>query len=210
MKKRVVHIETNIALRCASQLNARHVLVLVDESDWRFVETPGFQCVYASTTKSDGVRPSVYCRFDALPFEANAFDLVILPHVLKTQCGLRELMLSVDHCLKPSGRCLFFGFNRSEQYEANAVRRALKAKHYLIHAYRGFELLPFLGDALSNILDEVLGRYCPVLSGAYWLLAEKRVHGVTPLKVNFKTVKPPLDVKVKPMAGRLFREQDES
>jgi SAM-dependent methyltransferase len=57
----------------------------------------------------DGV--ALHCDFDALPFEANSLDLVILPHALELARDPHHALREVERVLRPEGRVVILGFN---------------------------------------------------------------------------------------------------
>ncbi len=59
-------------------------------------------------------RPSataLYCEFDALPFEANSLDLVVLPHTLELTGNPHRTLREVERVLRPEGRVVILGLN---------------------------------------------------------------------------------------------------
>ena len=51
------------------------------------------------------------CDFDALPFDANSLDLVVLPHALELARDPHLALREVERVLRPEGRVVIVGFN---------------------------------------------------------------------------------------------------
>jgi SAM-dependent methyltransferase len=54
---------------------------------------------------------AVHAEFDALPFDSNSLDLVVLPHALELARDPHEALREVDRVLRPEGRVVIVGFN---------------------------------------------------------------------------------------------------
>lgn len=67
-------------------------------------------------------RAAVYCEFDALPFESNSLDLVLLPHTLELSTDPHRCLREVDRVLRPEGRVVILGLNPASLW---AVRQNL-------------------------------------------------------------------------------------
>ena len=51
------------------------------------------------------------CDFDALPFDSNSLDLVVLPHSLELARDPHQALREVERVLMPEGRVVIIGFN---------------------------------------------------------------------------------------------------
>ncbi|MET0335946.1 MAG: methyltransferase domain-containing protein, partial [Rhizobacter sp.] len=51
------------------------------------------------------------CDFDALPFDSQSLDLVVLPHALERARDPHQLLREVERVLMPEGRIVILGFN---------------------------------------------------------------------------------------------------
>ncbi len=56
---------------------------------------------------------SLRCDFDALPFDTNSLDLVVLPHALELARDPHLALREVERVLVPEGRVVIVGFNPS-------------------------------------------------------------------------------------------------
>ena len=56
---------------------------------------------------------ALHCDFDALPFDANSIDLVVLPHSLELARDAHLALREIERVLVPEGRVVIVGFNPS-------------------------------------------------------------------------------------------------
>jgi SAM-dependent methyltransferase len=54
---------------------------------------------------------ALHCDFDALPFDSNSLDLVVLPHALELARDPHLALREVERVLMPEGRVVVVGFN---------------------------------------------------------------------------------------------------
>lgn len=54
---------------------------------------------------------ALHCDFDALPFDGNSLDLVVLPHALELARDPHLALREVERVLVPEGRVVIVGFN---------------------------------------------------------------------------------------------------
>ena len=54
---------------------------------------------------------ALHCDFDALPFDANSLDLIVLPHALEFARDPHLALREVERVLVPEGRVVIVGFN---------------------------------------------------------------------------------------------------
>ncbi len=54
---------------------------------------------------------ALHCDFDALPFDTNSLDLVVLPHALELARDPHQTLREVDRVLRPEGRVVILGLN---------------------------------------------------------------------------------------------------
>jgi len=71
----------------------------------------------------------LHCDFDALPFETQSLDLVVLPHALELARDPHLALREVDRVLMPEGRIVIVGFNPTSLWglrqRLGRVRRGL-------------------------------------------------------------------------------------
>ena len=56
---------------------------------------------------------ALHCDFEALPFDSNSLDLVVLPHALELARDPHLALREVERVLMPEGRVVIIGFNPS-------------------------------------------------------------------------------------------------
>jgi len=68
---------------------------------------------HATTDDGDEapVAASIRCDFDALPFDSQSLDLVVLPHTLELSRDAHQTLSEVERVLRPEGRVVIVGFN---------------------------------------------------------------------------------------------------
>lgn len=54
---------------------------------------------------------ALHCDFDALPFDAQSLDLLLLPHALELARDPHQTLREVERVLRPEGRVVILGFN---------------------------------------------------------------------------------------------------
>jgi SAM-dependent methyltransferase len=56
------------------------------------------------------------CDFDALPFDSQSLDLVVLPHTLELAHDPHQALREVERVLRPQGRVVVLGFNPASSW----------------------------------------------------------------------------------------------
>jgi len=155
--------------------------------------------------------------FSALPFPAASLDLVVLPHSLELASDPHTTLREVERVLVPEGRVVICGLNpvslwAFRQRRAHLYRRLGFGKSFLpqeefIGYWRLRDWLRLLGfeveqgrfgcykPALSNEkwlhhfdwMDCAGQRWWPILGAVYFLVAVKRVRGMTLLSPAWKS-----------------------
>ena len=156
-------------------------------------------------------QPDLVGRPDSLPLQRDAIDVVVLHHTLEFENNPHEVLREVDRVLIAEGHVIIIGFN---PWSAWGLRRLLRIRRSRPPWCGSFRSLMRLNDWLallgfdtiysqtcffrppsqrSGIMDkltfmESLGRrWCPILGGAYILVAKKRVVTLTPIKPRWRT-----------------------
>ncbi len=159
---------------------------------------------------------TIMTDYSALPFPANSLDLVLLPHTLELARDPHTTLREVERVLVPEGRVVIFGMNPVSlwgfrQYRAYLYRRLGVGRQFLPHEefigyWRLRDWLRLLGfevevgrfgcykPALSSErwlrrfdwMDWAGARWWPIFGAVYFLVAVKRVHGVTLLSPAWK------------------------
>ena len=123
---------------------------------------------------------ALHCDFDALPFDANSLDLVVLPHALELARDPHLALREVDRVLRPEGRVVIVGFNPGSLWGAR--QRWGRLRHRLRPRSLRPLFLPSAGefmryrrlrDWLRLLSFEVeagrFGCYRPPVVSAKWL-----------------------------------------
>jgi len=160
-------------------------------------------------TTTPAPRAAVVTDFSALPFPASSLDLVVLPHSLELARDPHATLREVERVLVPEGRVVICGLNRISlwglrQRRAFLYRRLGFGKLFLpqeefIGYWRLRDWLRLLGfeveigkfgcyrPALASEkwlhrfawMDWLGQRWWPIFGAVYFLVAVKRVRGVT-------------------------------
>jgi SAM-dependent methyltransferase len=123
---------------------------------------------------------ALHCDFDALPFDSNSLDLVVLPHALEFARDPHLALREVERVLVPEGRVVIVGFNpsslwglrqwlgRGRQLLASRARRPL-----FLPSAGEFMRYRRLRDWLRLLSFEVeagrFGCYRPPVAAEKWL-----------------------------------------
>jgi SAM-dependent methyltransferase len=142
------------------------------------------ESVLAATTNESDSAPraavSLHCDFDALPFDSQSLDLVVLPHALELANDPHLALREVERVLVPEGRVVIVGFNPASLWGAR--QRIGRVRRRLLPHTRSELFLPgdgeFIGyrrlrDWLRLLSFEVeagrFGCYRPPLTSQTWL-----------------------------------------
>jgi SAM-dependent methyltransferase len=146
---------------------------------------------------------------EALPFDEASVDLLIAPHILEQMVEPYELLKEIHRVLMPEGRLIITGFNPTSlwglkrllsfdiDYPWNAKFISLsKIKEWLpivglemIEAKMGCYVPPIQQSSwLKKIhaMEKLGDRWWPMLGGFYFIVIQKRVHGMHAIKPLWK------------------------
>ena len=157
----------------------------------------------ASDVAQAGV--GLLCEFDALPFEANSLDLLVLPHALERSHDPHQTLRECERVLRPEGRLVILGLNPASLWVLRQnLGRLRSGRPYLPQSgdFIGYwrlrdwlRLLSFEVDSARfggycpplrseawlhrwRWTESVGSRWWPVLGAVYFISAVKRVHGM--------------------------------
>jgi len=137
----------------------------------------------AGAAKADGADPpraavALRLDFDALPFDSQSLDLVVLPHTLELARDPHQTLREVERVLVPEGRVVVVGFNPASLWglrqRVGRMRRAFGRQRELFLPNAG-EFLGYrrLRDWLRLLSFEVeagrFGCYRPPVASEQWL-----------------------------------------
>jgi SAM-dependent methyltransferase len=121
---------------------------------------------------------ALHLDFDALPFDSQSLDLVVLPHTLELARDPHQTLREVERVLVPEGRVVIVGFNPASLWglrqRVGRMRRALGRQRELFLPNAG-EFLGYrrLRDWLRLLSFEVeagrFGCYRPPVTSEKWL-----------------------------------------
>ncbi len=160
--------------------------------------------------ESETLKPGLNAYPDALPIASDSIDVVVLPHTLEFDRDPHQILREVERVLIAEGHVVVLGFNPLSLW--GAWRLLLRRRNqppwngdFLTRtrikdwmALMGFDLIsldphsfrpPIQRKGIMKKLQfmEKLGpRLWPRLSGAYILVAQKRVTTLTPLKPRWR------------------------
>ncbi|MEY3883850.1 MAG: hypothetical protein RIS87_1385 [Pseudomonadota bacterium] len=167
----------------------------------------------ASDCAETPFKTNLSCCDDFLPFAENSLDLLLLPHCLEFSARPHQTLREAARVMMPEGHLIISGFNPLSTWGATAKFNRLVSKHQTYPwngkfiglarlkdwlALMGFEILsvdmcchvpPFEQSAWQNhaaFMDKLAARCCAILGGVYFIVAKKRVVGMTPIKPNWK------------------------
>ncbi|MBY0468862.1 MAG: class I SAM-dependent methyltransferase [Burkholderiaceae bacterium] len=120
------------------------------------------------------------CDFDALPFDSQSLDLVVLPHALELARDPHQTLREVERVLMPEGRVVIIGFNPTSlwgmrQQTGRARRRLGLGTATSLYLPREGDFIAYrrLRDWLRLLGFEVetgrFGCYRPPLHSETWL-----------------------------------------
>lgn len=153
------------------------------------------------------------CCDDFLPFADMSLDLLLLPHRLEFSERPHQTLREAERVMMPEGHLLISGFNPISTWGATARLNKLfsgtktfpwngkfigltRMKDWL--ALMGFEIVlvemcchvppfeQFSWHKRFAFMDKASERCCAMLGGVYFIVAKKRVPGMTPIKPNWK------------------------
>jgi len=146
---------------------------------------------------------------DALPFDEASVDLLIAPHILEQMVEPYELLKEIHRVLMPEGRLIITGFNPAS---LGGLKRLLSFdidypwNTKFISLSKIKEWLPIVGLEMAegkmgcyvppiqqvswlkkiHAIEKLGDRWWPMLGGFYFLVIQKRVHGMTTIKPSWK------------------------
>lgn len=154
--------------------------------------------------------PASYAYPDAIPVQSASVDVVLLPHTLEFERDPHQILREADRILIPEGHVVVLGFNPWSLWGVWRLMRGrsgnapwcgdflsmTRIKDWM--ALLGFDVVLvrryFFRPPLQRVgvmkklgfMDKLGAKLWPRLSGAYVLVAQKRVATVTPIKPRWR------------------------
>jgi SAM-dependent methyltransferase len=154
-------------------------------------------------------RADLMASNEALPFDEASVDLIIAPHILEQMAEPYELLKEIHRVLMPEGRLIISGFNPMSLW---GIKRLLSFdidypwNTKFIPLSKIKEWLPIIGLEMAegkmgcyvppiqqfswlkklHTMEKLGDRWWPMLGGFYFLVIQKRVHGMTPIRPLWK------------------------
>ncbi len=148
---------------------------------------------------------------EALPFDAKSVDVLLLPHTLDFCVDPHQVLREANRVLRPEGHVVILGFNpvslwgfrrlfarrpRTAPWSGKFFRLA-RVKDWLdllefetTHGMMLYYRPPLRNEGVMHrlhFLDKMGDRWWPMMAAVYLIVAKKRVLGVTPLPLAWKT-----------------------
>ncbi|MBI3545196.1 MAG: methyltransferase domain-containing protein [Gammaproteobacteria bacterium] len=193
-------------------------------------------CIAPTRIMLDGLGEKNVCvvrgRPEILPFDSKSADVLLLPHTLDFCDDPHQVLREVSRVLRPEGHVVILGFNPMSLWGLRRLfaRRPLampwcgkffrlsRVKDWLnlleLETTHGMMLhyRPPLQNAgfmqRLHFLDKMGDRWWPMMATVYLIVAKKRVIGVTPLPLRWKTKRLAGAVATQPAArGMVVRFQ---
>ena len=144
--------------------------------------SPGADALLGEAPAPASARTAIalHCDFDALPFDSNSLDLVVLPHALELARDPHLALREVERVLVPEGRVVIVGFNPTSLW---GLRQHLGRwrRRLAPNSLRGL-YLPSAGEFLGyrrlrdwlrllsfEVEDGRFGCYRPPVASMQWL-----------------------------------------
>lgn len=180
-------------------------IVVEEDRDWYRGNCPVEQRLTGARTVC------AQAHVHALPLDACSVDVALLPHTLDFTADPHTVLREVSRVLRPEGHVVILGFNpislwglrrlvaprpRAAPWSGHFFRLA-RVKDWL--ALLDFECTdgrmlyyrpPVSGERAMDrlyFMEKAGDRWWPLMAGIYLIVAKKRVFGMTPLPIEWKT-----------------------
>ena len=144
-----------------------------------------------------------------LPIFSGSVDLVVLPHTLEFIDNPRQLLTEACRIIKPEGLIVISGFNPYSMWgirklfskengmpwsgnfiQSGKIKNWLKLADFAMESQQSALFAPPVAKSgvynKFHFLETIGSKWCPVLGGAYILLARAKVIPLTPIKLKWK------------------------
>ena len=175
----------------------------------KFARTQHAACIASPPFAAEAEPPNASGRMHRLPVASDSVDIVILPHTLDFSGRQPEILREVHRILRSDGHLIVLGFMRGGLW---GLRRLIpgagmppgtdnlvgdgKLSDWLtlldmrIHRRSTYFFkwpLPVRSGEVSQVWEERGRRWWPALSACYMLMAQKRLHTLTPVRQAWRS-----------------------
>lgn len=166
--------------------------------------------LFDADSGGESLAPMAYAYPDAMPIESGSVDVVLLPHTLEFERQPHQILREADRILIPEGHVVVLGFNPWSLWGIWRLCRCrggkapwrgdflslIRIKDWM--ALLGFDVVlvrryfyrpPIQRSGVLKklaFMEKLGARLWPRLSGAYILLARKRVATLTPVRPRWR------------------------
>lgn len=168
------------------------------------------QLLLDADSEGETPSPAAYAYPDAMPIESGSVDVVLLPHTLEFERQPHQILREADRVLIPEGHVVVLGFNPWSLWGIWRLCRCFKGKapwcgDFLSltrikdwMALLGFDVVlvrrHFFRPPIQRrgilkklaFMEKLGAKLWPRLSGAYILVARKRVSTLTPIRPRWR------------------------
>lgn len=163
------------------------------------------------------IKADLLCCDDFLPFADSSLDLLLLPHRLEFSERPHQTLREAGRVMMPEGHLIISGFNPfslwgltlifKNAFSGRCGKKKFPWNTRFIGLARLKDWLTLLGFELVSaatcchippfeqkrwqrrfaFMNRIGPRWLPLMGGVYFIVAKKRVAGMTPLKPSWKT-----------------------
>ena len=179
-----------------------HLLQLgKDHHDWLSASRIMYKCILEQQVSAESI--SAVADFTELPFGNEAFDVVILPHIVDCTSQYPTILREAARVTAGEGRIIILGFTANSlralsngKPPSSQLPSFYKIRYWLsqsgceIEQLKTFFFRPLIQHSgIMNKLGfmENLGKFCwPNCGACYLIVAHKRIPAMTPLSQKVK------------------------
>ena len=199
-------LEDNHTEVILSNLFGYHILQLCGDKNYLSSARVKNKVLITRNANSSLKNKSLLAKASALPIATDSVDIVVLPHTLEISDRPHEVLREVERVLIAEGRIVIMGFN---PWSLVGMRRLLSWRSLQFpwcsqfislprvtdwltllgfeveECRRHFFIVPFQSRAMMSQhkwVESVGKKIWPFFSGAYILVAKKRVSTITPIR----------------------------
>jgi len=193
-----------------SHIFGYHIIQIYGDQDYLTSARIKNKLLIDETDRGALLQPALLAHADALPVQADSVDAVVLPHTLEISAQPHQVLREVERILIPEGQVIIMGFN---PWGLVGLRRLVSWRSRFFPWCAAFypvsrvtDWLTLLGFDVTRVdryffvaplqrsavvsqrkwVDPLGHRVWPFFSGAYMLMAKKRVSTLTPIRPRWE------------------------